>query len=43
MVAAIGWGYHCQETHGTETTLKKVHAETADHDPLDLNFPTLFH
>ena len=43
LTAAIGCGYHCQESFGKESTLKKVHNETTDMDPLSSAYPTLFH
>ena len=43
LTAAIGCGYHCQESFGKESTLKKVHNKTMDMDPLLSAYHTLFH
>ena len=43
MLAAIGQGYHHQETLGNTSTLKKVHAGVVDLNPISPEYPTLFH
>jgi hypothetical protein len=43
LVAAIGRGYHRQNTPGNEAVLEKVRKDLTDPNPLAQQYPTLFH